>query len=166
MTPEQLAVLKADIIANPDSNIQAWRSAYDAGPIADWYNSVTSPAFIVWKSSVRVEDVLAATSFSGTGGFISRSAGERDAYLAITARDSINPAIANIRQAFADIFSGAGQGATDTKTAFLTLSKRTANRLERLFATGTGSDAVPATMTYEGEVSFGDVLSLIIDYPT
>lgn len=166
MTPEQRLTFKADILANSDSNVQAWRAAYDAGPIADWYNTLTSsPAFIVWKSIVSVQDIIAATSFSGTGGFIARSAGERDAYLALTARDSLNPSLSNIRTAFADIFSGSGQGAIDTRNAFLSISKRTATRLERLFATGTGSDASPANMTFEGVTTFDEVLYLIIDYP-
>ncbi len=35
--------------------------------------------------------------------------------------------------------------------------KRTATRGEKVFATGTGSDASPATLNYEGAISYNDV---------
>jgi hypothetical protein len=38
--------------------------------------------------------------------------------------------------------------------------KRLASQVEKLFATGTGSDAVPATMVYEGGISLGEVASM------
>jgi hypothetical protein len=37
------------------------------------------------------------------------------------------------------------------------LWKRLASRVEQLFATGTGSDAVPATLGFEGPISVNDV---------
>ena len=39
----------------------------------------------------------------------------------------------------------------------MALAKRDATRAEKLFSTGTGSDATPATMTFEGSLSYSDV---------
>jgi hypothetical protein len=63
----------------------------------------------------------------------------------------------NVRQAFTDIFSGTGNAATN-RTHLQAVSKRAANRLEKLFATGTGSLASPATMTVEGSISYDEVM--------
>lgn len=60
------------------------------------------------------------------------------------------------RAFFDDVFSGAG--GTNTRAALLVLWKRLATRIEKLFATGTGSDAVPATLVFEGEVSVQDII--------
>jgi len=53
------------------------------------------------------------------------------------------------------VFSGAG-GAT-TRANLTAISKRDATRIEKLLATGTGSDAVPAVMAFEGNVSYQDI---------
>jgi hypothetical protein len=45
----------------------------------------------------------------------------------------------------------------NTRAALLALWKRLATRGEKLYATGTGSDAVPGTLTFEGNISARDV---------
>jgi hypothetical protein len=75
--------------------------------------------------------------------------------LAIYLAGGVAPFLASIRAFFDDIFSGAG--GTNTRAALLVLWKRLASRVEQLFATGTGSDAVPATLGFEGPISVNDV---------
>jgi len=70
-------------------------------------------------------------------------------------QDGFNSSLPDRRAMLDDIFSGVGGAATRAK--LLTLYKRLANRGEKLFATGTGSDASPATMTFEGQISDADV---------
>jgi hypothetical protein len=67
----------------------------------------------------------------------------------------VNPSIASNRAFFDDVFSGAG--GTNTRAALLALWKRLATRGEKLYATGTGSDASPATLVVEGAISARDV---------
>jgi hypothetical protein len=83
---------------------------------------------------------------------IARSQGERDALQLMLSRGIVEPWRTNIRQGFADIFSGAGTAAVDTRNNVTAVCKRTATYAEKLFATGTGSDAVPATLGFEGEL--------------
>ena len=68
-----------------------------------------------------------------------------------------NAALADVRQMFNDIWSGAG--GANTRTSLLALWKRSALLGEKIFATGTGSDASPATLTYEGNLSYVDVMA-------
>ncbi len=74
--------------------------------------------------------------------------------MAVYAGAGVNPSLADRRQCFDDIFSGAG-GAT-TRANLLALWKRLATFAQKLFSTGTGSDAVPATTN----TNVGDTFTL------
>ena len=71
----------------------------------------------------------------------------------------INPSTADRRAFFDDVYSGAGGVLTRAK--LLILWKRFALRGEKLFATGTGTDLLPATLVFEGRVTNTDVLAAL-----
>ena len=58
MTPEQLIVLKAAILAETDPVFVAARSTRNDMAIAAFYNQPNNPAFYVWKSSVPIDDIF------------------------------------------------------------------------------------------------------------
>ena len=151
LTPSQLTALKNDIAA--DSALNALPNNSDgAFAIAAAYNLPASPAFRVWKSSVTTRDCKTAMVWTE---FIGRSVGERDAWQFMLSNGTINPSDVNVRQGILDIFSGAG-GAT-SRSNLTNISKRDASRVEKLLATGTGTDGSPATMGFEGTLSYQDV---------
>ena len=152
LTAAQLAVLKADMLANTDPDMTSERDAGSDAGVANWYNRTASPTFTVWRSSVGSSEILNAITWSGTGGMIARSQGERDALALMLSRGTVEPWRANIRQGFADVFSGAAQAAVDSRSNVTAVCKRSATYIEKLFATGTGSDASPATLLFEGEL--------------
>lgn len=162
MTPAQLVVLRADILANP---ILAAKPLGDdsAFEIAAFYNATASPDFWAWRTSVsKIEIVQSAgpdgTTFTWVGnGFITRSVGEQAAWRELFAETgAINAALANVRQAFTDIFSGTGNAAAN-RTHLQAIARRKVTVGEKLFATGAGTTAAPGTMTFEGAVSFQGV---------
>jgi hypothetical protein len=67
----------------------------------------------------------------------------------------LNPSLADRRAFFDDVFSGAGGAGTRAK--LLILWKRSATRAEKLFAVGTGSDATPASLVFEGSLNTADI---------
>jgi hypothetical protein len=153
LTQAQLLILKNDIIADPVLN--AYPNTGDgAYAIAMVYNLQAVPDFTVWKTNVPTEAVKQGTVWTE---FIGRSAGERDAYQFMLSNGWINAADPNIRQGINDIFSG--PNGVGTRANLVAIAKRLATRVEKLFATGTGTNASPATMTFEGSLSFQDVLS-------
>ena len=79
--------------------------------------------------------------------------------LAAWLASGVNPSLATIRQFFDDIFSGAG--GANTRTALLALWKRSALRIEKLLATGTGSDASPATLVAEGTITAQQISDIL-----
>jgi hypothetical protein len=152
MTPAQLSTLKAAILAETDPAFVAFRTVRNDDGMAAFYNT-SVPAFIVWKSSVTKNEVGKAFVASAMAAI---TAGNNDKLAAFAAyNETIYPSRADQRQFFDDIFSVAA-GAT-TRAALLVLWKRSANRVEKLFATGTGSDASPGTLTFEGSISAQDV---------
>ena len=153
LTTAQLVTLKADVIANPDTNL-----LYTDGNLqglADLYNAEALPAYTVWKTSVPTREVK--TAFLWTE-YIGRSACERDAFQFMLSNGVINPADANVRQGIADIFSG--PSGAQSRTNLLAIGKRSASRLEKLFATGTGTVASPSTMTVEGVIAYTEFIGL------
>jgi hypothetical protein len=151
MTPAQLATFKADIAAN----FGAQPNNSDANTaIAVAYKAVASPTFTVWKTKVVLGDVGKTFNATELAGLTSLNT-QRLQNLAAWLQDGVNPSLAPVRQFFDDIFSGAG--GTNTRTALLALWKRPATRFEKLFATGVGNDANPATLVLEGSVTFQDV---------
>lgn len=159
----QKSLIHDDMHANP-ALVNAISTGDDTF-LADYYNTVFSPAFYVWRTNVSKEEyqsntTLSNTSFnwSGTGGYIARSQGERDAWNTLfSATGFVNPSRANVRAAFNDIFSGTGASAVANRTHLETASKRTATLIEKLLAVGTGTEVSPATLSYEGPISPSEI---------
>ena len=172
LTTSQLATLRADIIADGTLNAQPNNSDGNS-VIAAAYNLNAVPDFWVWRTSVPKSEMtnsvsVDATTFSWTGtGFITRSVGERDAWRELFGEGGVcNPSLANVRQAFSDIFSGATAPAPANRTHLTTVARRKATRGEKLFATGTGSTASPGLLNVvaagaigfsEGQLTYSDV---------
>lgn len=150
LTQAQLVALKANIDA--DQELSAYPNNSDgAFAIAAIYNQIVSPSFIVWKTSVAVDEIM-------SNGFVWTAVdgltnGKARIWEWMSRIGSINPSKANIRQGLADAF-GANSAMSDAIAPHL---KRQATRIEKLFATGTGSNNSPAKMDYEGPVSYQEI---------
>lgn len=155
----QLQTLKADILADP---ILAAKPNNDDGnaTIADAYNQPAVLDFWVWRTRVTQSEIVGSPSPDGTSWswtvYINRSQGERDGWREMFAdAGAINFGLTNVRQGLTDVFSGAGGAAQ--RTHLLAIGRRKATRAEKLFATGAGSMATPATLAFEGSLTFRDV---------
>ena len=154
LTQGQLQTLKNDILA--DATLNAFPNNSDGNlEIAAAYDQQAAPAFTVWKTRVsitQIGDNIVGSELSGLSSLNST----RLQTVVVLSADGVNPSLPDRRAFFDDIFSGAG--GTATRAKLLILWKRLATRVEKLFATGTGSDAVPATMAFEGPLDPRDVL--------
>jgi len=154
MTPAQLATLKAAILADPvlDAYPNTGDGNYDM--CAQKLNVVATPTFTVWRTSVSI--AATGQAFNGTEWAGMTTANHtRLQTVAQYLAQGYSAALADIRAMFNDIWSGAG--GTSTRATLLALWKRPAWLGEKIFATGTGSDASPATMVIEGSISYQDV---------
>ena len=155
LTAAQNLVIKNNILASPDLN--AFITTIDgAYGIADLYNAVATPDFIVWKTRLHEQDITSLTSAESTvwswTSFIARSVSEQAGWARMfNGTYTINPSLLQVRNGVADIFSG-GTGAAQ-RTHITAISKEKATRIEKLLATGTGTTADPATRAYVGRIS-------------
>lgn len=156
LSDAQLQTLKIDMLAQ--ASLATARDTRDGEAIAAFYKGQASPNFTVWKTNVSINAVGKAFNGSELAGLTTANLTRLQTLAAYLAA-GVDPSQASNRQFFDDVFSGAG--GTNTRAALLALWKRLANRAEKLFATGTGSDAVPATMTFEGEISPSDALNAL-----
>lgn len=151
LSPAQLAVLKADILADPA--FAGYGQTIWAQEIADAYNLAASLAWYVWRTSVdAIEWRQAIIGGGGANQLDALTASKRDSLLWAVS-DVLNPSNAAIRAALDDF---CGSQAL-LKTAIQAVQKRAATRAEKLFSTGTGSLASPATMAFEGTLTYQDV---------
>ena len=162
LTSAQLATLKAAILADPA--LAAFPNNSDGNTAIAAALAVTAvPDFWVWRTQVSKAELTQGPGPDGTvfnwvgNGFITRSVGEQTAWSELfDAGGSVNASLTNVRQAFADIFSGTGNAAAN-RTHLLAVGRRKATRIEKLLAVGTGSTASPAVMGHEGALTFEQV---------
>jgi hypothetical protein len=152
LTTAQLQAIKADIAANPD--LAALPNNGDGNQaVANLYNALASPTFIVWKTAATLNQVKEKFDGSELAGLTTANT-SRLQTVALYSPMGVNPSLASTRVFFADVFSTGGI----TAAALLALWKRSALRIEKLFATGTGSDASPATLVVEGTINGSQIL--------
>ena len=149
LTTTQLQTIKAAILSDPVLVAQPM-DGNGNGFIADAFNAPASPVFTVWKTRVQIDEIgdnFVATDLAGLSTLNSTRLQTIVAFSSV----GVNPSLADRRAFFDDIFSGAGGVAT--RARLLILWKRLATRIEKLLAVGTGSSAVPAILTVEGEIT-------------
>ncbi len=157
LTSEQMAVLKASILAATDQATIDARTVGDTQALASLYNATASPAFYVWRPVLTSAQARAAISGGdGLAQLDNLTAGKRDSLLWVFDADTF-PANATQRAAIENLC-----GTQNTlKAAIAAAQKRTVTRAERLFATGTGSEASPGALGWEGSLSGDDVASAL-----
>lgn len=173
LTPAQLATFKTDILANTNTIPAGMANAGSfVGQqvkdipnngdgnlcVASWYNLLASPAFYSWYfTRSRMDNRRAILNTTGAGNQLDGLTGGKREALLWCLDDSIQPTLASVRTTIDDL-----TGSQNTlKAAILDSFKRQATNAEKLFAVGTGSQAVPATGAFEANVTASDVNSAL-----
>jgi hypothetical protein len=157
LTTAQKATVKAYILATPDLANKTSGTGTDYGYIAAALSSAAAPTFYVWRTSYSPEQIRAAMTVNlGTAQLDALTAGKRDALLWFIGA-TINPSDPAVVSTLDDFC-----GSQNTlKASLLNGAKRAATLVEKLLATGTGSLASAATMTYEGGVGIEEVAAIL-----
>lgn len=142
LTTAQNAALKAAILA--DGTLNAFPNNSDgAFAIAALLNQEASPAWVVWRTSVARREIL-QNGFDWTR-LDNLSVGKARVWSDIFVDGTINPSKPNVRTGIESVWVGT-QADLDVRAAVYVHCKRNATRAQKLFSTGTGSTATPATM--------------------
>ena len=158
MTPEQYQLLANHIRTNTDPAIVAAFPLRNDGQIQEWYN--LDSAFVVWRSLLTPEQAREAISGGdGLAQLDNLTVGKRDSLLWALSGDT-HPTNTAQRTAIEGLC-----GTQNTlKAAILAAQKRFATRAEAIYATGTGTNAVPGTLGWEGQLSANDVSTALNHY--
>jgi hypothetical protein len=170
LTLAQCAVLSTDILTTHQGEFASMVADGNNPAVAAAYNLHAVPDYWVWKTSLSKREIVETTTEDGTTFsytiHIGRSQGERDTWTSIVP-DPMNPSLLNLRQAFADIYSGVG-GAPQ-RTHLLAIARKRATRVQQLLLTPSGaspgSTGNPQTLVYLGAIDNADV-ALAVRTPT
>lgn len=151
MTPEQIAILRPIVLAEP-SLAEAIQFGYDA-MIAAWCNSPASPNFIVWKTSVSVDEIM--RNGMDWARVDNLSVGKARIWDWLGRLGAFDASKANVRAGIDAAWVGTAADLAVRAQVYIHC-KRPAKNAEKALASGTGSDASPATLTFEGDVSVNE----------
>lgn len=155
LTTAQLQAIKAVIDADPALSGQPLNSD-GAFFIANALNLLADPVFIVWKSLVQ-QDEITQNGFTWTEvDGLSVGKARIWEWLFLNEDRAINPSRPNVRAGIIEVWTGTAAKLA-VQAAVLAHCKRSATRAEKALATGAGTDASPATMGFEGQLSYQDV---------
>lgn len=153
MTPQQLAALKEAILADNTLASQPMNSD-GAYAIAIELNKSFSPDFIVWKTDVSVDEIM--RNGMDWARVDNLSVGKARIWDWLGRLGTFNASKLNVRAGIDAAWVGTAADLA-VRAAIYVHCKRKATRIEKILATGTGTDVSPATMTFEGELSYQDV---------
>ena len=145
LTTQQAATLKAFILADPVLSTFPMNSD-GSYAIADLLNKPAEPAFIVWKTGVSIDEIM--RDGMDWAHVDNLSVGKARIWDWLGRLGVINASVS------ADL---ARAGYVVVRAAIYVHCKRSATVLEKLFATGAGTDAVPAAMVIEGAINYQTV---------
>lgn len=149
----QLQTLKAFIIADPVLSLKPMNSDGDFD-IAKLINLEVTPSFIVWKSNVSIEEIM--RNGMDWARVDNLSVGKARIWDWLSRLGSFDAGKVNVRAGIDAAWVGTAADLA-VRSAVYTHCKRPATVLEKILATGTGTDAVPATMSYEGTINYTQV---------
>lgn len=161
----QLQALKADIAANvntipagqPFAGTQVKlvpATEEGNGVVAFWYNLPAAGPYVVWRTDVSTEEVNEAVDWTEVTALTTNNL---IAFQVLKDQAKVDSSKPSIRGAFNAIFPSASK--PNTNAALLSLAKRNASNVEKLFATGSGTTGSPSTMAFEGALTLTDVLN-------
>ena len=154
LTTAQLTTIKAHIVASPDMNGQPMNSD-GAFEIARLFNLRASPDFTVWRSNVSANEIGNAWVGTDIDGMSSLNMQRLQLLLASSPQGVFDMSRADRRAGFENPF---GTNVNNpSRVAMRAVWKRLASRVEKLLASGTGSDADPAVAGWEGTISYQEV---------
>jgi len=148
LSEQQKATLKTLVQAEP-SLTQAVLTGNDA-MIAAWLNGASNPAFIVWKTSVSIDEIM--RNGMDWARVDNLTVGKARIWDWLGRLGSFDASKANVRAGIDATWVGTAADVA-VRAQVYTHCKRTATQAEKALATGTGSAASPATMDFEGAIS-------------
>lgn len=155
LTTEQQVVLKAFIDGDPTLSgiVNNEDGAFE---IANRLNLVASPAYVVWRTDVAVDEVM-RNGMDWTR-VDNLSVGKARIWDWMTRIGTFNPSKLNVRAGIDATWVGTASDLA-VRDAVYVHCKRSATVLEKIFAVGAGTTLSPSTMAVEGLIGYSEVFA-------
>lgn len=150
LTPAQIVIVKADILANTDTNSIS-SSSDGSYAIADIYNLPAVPAFYVWRTAVPVDEIM-RNGMDWTR-VDNLTIGKARIWDWLTRLGNFDASKTNIRAGIDAAWVGTAADLA-VRASVYGHCNRAATRLEKLLSTGLGTIAAPATLGREGSINY------------
>ncbi len=173
-TSAQKDTVRADILASPD--LSGMSPTSDGSyAIAALYALPAVPDYWVWNTYVQTKNVMDSVTWAnmtpndtpdGTATWTNRALAcqgkQFNLQTMLVGREYIDASKANIRAGLQDALTSIPSGAGGAlRSGGWTVAKvaltRKANRLEKLLASGAGTEAAPSIMTFEGGPTYSEI---------
>lgn len=142
LTPAQLTALRDFIVG--DATLNAFPNNSDGNfEVAALLNAEANPAWVTWRTSVTRREIL-QNGFDWTR-LDNLSVGKARVWTDIFVEGVINPSKINVRAGIDSVWVGTVPDLA-VRAAVYVHCKFNASRVQKLFSTGTGTDATPATL--------------------
>jgi len=153
MTPAQQATLKAYILATPA--LAAFPQGSDGSyAIAELLNLKAAPDYIVWKTAVSIDEIM--RNGMQWDRVDNLSVGKARIWDWLGRLGSFDASKVNVRAGIDAAWVGTTADLA-VRAAVYVHCKRPATVVEKVLATGAGTDASPSTMGFDGTVSYQEI---------
>ena len=154
LTPAQQLVIKTTVESDLTLNALP-HTADGAYAIADALAVTAVPDFIVWKTNIDPNEIM-KNGMDWTQ-VDNLSIGKARIWEWLTALGVINASKINVRAGIDAAWVGTA-AMLAVRAAVYVHCKRKANRAEKALAVGTGTDLSPATMAFEGGLTYQEIM--------
>lgn len=184
LTDAQKVTFKSALAAETVTTLVAFRNARDTGAIKDWYNSVATPDFFVWRTDAPTSEILDSISFdkytptdsadntaTWTNRALAAQTKQLNLQLILQGRSSVDATKANVRLALRDAVIQVPTGASGAMVSpggasgvtTLTACLRKAKRIEKLFSvsSATTGSVTGNLLVFEGTITELDVVEAL-----
>lgn len=147
LTLEQLATFKAALFAETDATLVGYKTNGQTSLIRDWYNSTDPSNYVIWRNKVTLDEIM-QNGFDWTQ-VDNQTVGKARIWewMFSNSEKSINPSKANVRAGIDEAWKGTA-AMLAVRAAVYVHCKKFASRIDKLFATGAGTDASPSVALY------------------
>jgi len=150
LTLTQMGTLRA--LADADPTAHDLELAGDDVALAAWFN-VVDPAYWVWRTRVTAREVMSDAAFDWTR-VDNLTVGKARIWDLMFKYGDIDASSGNVRAGIDAAWIGTAADLA-VKASVYTKCKRNATRAEKALATGSGTNATPSVMGFEGMIDYG-----------
>ena len=143
LTSDQAATFKTALFAETDTTLVSLRTNGQTTLIRDWYNAPDPLGYIIWRNSVTMDEIMQNGMDWTRVDNLSVGKARIWEWLFNNQQRSCNPSKQNVRDGIDATWVGTAADLA-VRAAVYVHCKKTASRIDKLFATGTGTTLSPS----------------------